>query len=164
MKVRFAVQSYKNYYSFKIQTCKNPNILPYTSRKVVEQHLENWIWIQQLRWSRWRGGEPCQPTVKLFCMMHMQRKRWKSGQIPALSHSPSVIKPSQAMGVHEIAMQAIGCCEKFLLYPHFRLTNLTALSNCVGVGWKAYDECKVCNANVCWCNTSVMQRKSPQSL
>ncbi|MBP1538595.1 MAG: hypothetical protein ILA17_12075 [Ruminococcus sp.] len=32
-------------------------------------------------------------------------------RIPALSHSPSVIKPSQAMGVHEIAMQAIGCCE-----------------------------------------------------
>ncbi|MCR5480360.1 MAG: hypothetical protein K6F27_10980 [Ruminococcus sp.] len=55
-------------------------------------------------------------------------------RIPALSHSPSVIKPSQAMGVHEIAMQVIGCCEKEHPYSQLRLTRLTLIANGVVSG------------------------------
>ena len=55
-------------------------------------------------------------------------------RILTLSHSPSVIKPSQAMGVHEIAMQAIGCCEKEHPYSQLRLTRLTLIANGVVSG------------------------------
>ena len=33
MKERIPVQANENYYNFKIQTCKNPDIFPYTSGK-----------------------------------------------------------------------------------------------------------------------------------
>ena len=73
---------------------------------------------------------------KLFWIAQIQISDESRERIPALSHSPSVIKPSQAMGVHEIALQAIGCCEKEHPYSQIRLTRLTAHGNGVSSGWK----------------------------
>ena len=73
---------------------------------------------------------------KLFWTAQIQISDESRERIPALSHSPSVIKPSQAMGVHEIAMQAIGCCEKSRPYSQLRLTRLTVHGNGVSLGWK----------------------------
>ena len=77
----------------------------------TQQHLENWIPIHQVRYFWWWGGEPYQPHEKsamtskerankiisdlcLASAVGDESQKW----ILTFSHSPSVIKPSQAMG------------------------------------------------------------------